>query len=234
MADLSVDVRRLIRIYGRGRTAVKALDEIDLAVERGGFVAIMGPSGSGKSTLLNIIGGLDRPTAGEVYVGDVEVTAQDESQMYLIRRQKIGFVFQAFHLSPLLNALDNVLLPALPLGIDRARRDRATMLLERVGMGARLKRRPAELSAGEQQRVALARALVMNPDLVLADEPTGNLDSRTGAEVIHLIEEINRELKKSFLLVTHDPRIARRCDRIVYLRDGRLCTADEAGLGEVP
>ncbi|HVC35164.1 MAG TPA: ABC transporter ATP-binding protein [Chloroflexota bacterium] len=233
MRDLSVDVRRLTRIYGQGRTAVKALDEVDLAVERGGFVAIMGPSGSGKSTLLNMVGGLDRPTAGEVYVGGVEVTAQDESQLYLIRRQRVGFVFQAFHLSPLLNALDNVLLPALPVGINRARRERATHLLERVGMGARLKRRPAELSAGEQQRVALARALIMDPDLVLADEPTGNLDTRTGTEVIRLVEDLNSELGKTFLIVTHDPRIARRCHRIIYLRDGRLCTAAEAGLGEL-
>lgn len=233
MSDQAVDVRRLTRIYGQGRTAVKALDEVDLRIERGAFVAIMGPSGSGKSTLLNIIGGLDRPTAGEVYIGDVEVTALPESQLYQIRRSQVGFVFQSFHLSPLLNTLDNVLLPALPVGIDRARRDRAVELLERVGMGRRLNRRPGELSSGEQQRVALARALIMDPDLVLADEPTGNLDSRTGAEVIQLIEELNGELGKSFLLVTHDSRIARRCHRIVYLRDGRLCSADEAGIEDI-
>ena len=230
MRDLAVDVRRLTRIYGQGRTAVKALDEVNLSIERGAFVAIMGPSGSGKSTLLNIVGGLDRPTAGEVYIGDVEVTALPESQLYQIRRNQVGFVFQSFHLSPLLSTLDNVLLPALPIGIDRALRDRAIELLDRVGMRQRLNRRPGELSSGEQQRVALARALIMDPDLVLADEPTGNLDSRTGAEVIHLIEELNRELGKTFLLVTHDARIARRCHRIVYLRDGHLCTADEAGI----
>jgi putative ABC transport system ATP-binding protein len=233
MRDLAVDARRVTRIYGQGRTAVKALDEVEVAVERGGFVAIMGPSGSGKSTLLNIIGGLDRPTAGEVYVGDVEITALPESQLYEIRRHHVGFVFQAFHLSPLLSALDNVLLPALPVGINRARRDRAVDLLERVGMGSRLKRRPSELSSGEQQRVALARALIMDPELILADEPTGNLDSRTGAEVIRLVEELNRELGKSFLLVTHDVHIARRCHRTIYLRDGRLCTAAEAGIDDL-
>ncbi len=232
MPDVAIDVRRLTKIYGEGRTAVKALDGVDLTVERGGYVAIMGPSGSGKSTLLNIVGGLDHATAGEVYVGDAEVTGQPESQLYRFRREQIGFVFQAFHLAPTLHALDNVLLPALPLGIDAARRKRATELLERVGLGNRLTRRPAQLSAGERQRVALARALILDPPVILADEPTGNLDSHTGAEVIRLMEDLNLDLGKTLLLVTHDARIARRCHRIVYLRDGRTCSAEEAGLEE--
>lgn len=232
MPDHAVRVHRLTKIYGQGRTAVKALDEIELAVEPGGFVAIMGPSGSGKSTLLNIIGGLDRPTAGEVYIGDVELTAQSESQLYLVRRQQIGFIFQAFHLSPTLNALDNVLLPALPVGVNRARRERAINLLERVGLGTRLKRKPTELSTGERQRVALARALVMDPEIILADEPTGNLDSHTGAEVIRLLEWVNQEFGKTVLLVTHDPRVARHCKDVVYLRDGTLCSETEAGLDD--
>ncbi|HZW32486.1 MAG TPA: ABC transporter ATP-binding protein [Isosphaeraceae bacterium] len=234
MSDLAVNLRRVTKIYGQGRTAVKALDEIDLAIERGCFLAIMGPSGSGKSTLLNVIGGLDRPTAGEVYIGDLEVTGQDEQKLYLVRRHLVGFVFQSFHLAPTLGALDNVLLPALPTGLTPDIRQRAVALLERVGMERRLDRRPGELSAGEQQRVAIARALIMNPPVVLADEPTGNLDSRTAAEVVHLIEELNRETGKTFLLVTHDPRVARHCHRVVYLRDGRLCSRAEAGLEALP
>lgn len=233
MADAIIQVRGLTKIYGQGRTAVKALDDIDLTIERGEFVAIMGPSGSGKSTLLNLIGALDHPTSGEVLLYDQEITAQKESELYLIRRKKIGFVFQAFHLSPALNALDNVLLPALPDGISAQRRARATELLERVGLGQRLKRRPGELSAGERQRVALARAMVMDPEIVLADEPTGNLDSATGAEVIRLIAEINQQFNKTFVLVTHDPRVANNSHRVIYLRDGRLCTAQEAGLDTV-
>jgi ABC-type lipoprotein export system ATPase subunit len=230
MPDYAVDARRVTRIYGEGRTAVKALDGVDLRIERGAFVAVMGPSGSGKSTLLNIVGGLDRATAGEVYVGDVEVTAQPESQLYLLRRQQIGFVFQAFHLSATLNVLDNVLLPALPIGINAARRQRAIDLLERVGLGNRLQRRPAQLSSGERQRVALARALILDPPLLLADEPTGNLDTQNGDAVFALMEDLNQNLGKTFILVTHDHRIARRCERIVYLRDGQVCTREESGL----
>jgi putative ABC transport system ATP-binding protein len=233
MGNPAVTIRRLTKVYGQGRTAVKALDDIDLAIEHGAFVAVMGPSGSGKSTLLNLIGALDRPTTGEVYLDDVEVTGQPEAQLFRIRREQLGFVFQAFHLSPTLSALDNVLLPSLPVGINRARRRRAEELLERMGLGNRLKRRPGELSTGEKQRVALARALILDPGLLLLDEPTGNLDTQTGAEVIRLLEQLNRELGKTFILVTHDARVAHRCHRIIFLRDGRLCTAAESGLDEV-
>ncbi|HLH72419.1 MAG TPA: ABC transporter ATP-binding protein [Chloroflexota bacterium] len=233
MTDSAVNVSRLTKIYGQGRTAFKALDEINLKVERRGFVAIMGPSGSGKSTLLNIIGGLDRPTAGEVYIGDVEVTGQPESQLYQIRREQVGFVFQSFHLSPILSALDNVLLPALPLGITHQRRERAKTLLDRMGLANRVQRKPAELSTGERQRVALARALILDPMVLLADEPTGNLDSHNGAEVIRLFRELNEEMGKTILLVTHDARVARHCRRVIFLRDGRVCSEEEAGLEEV-
>lgn len=233
MTTPAIDIRELTKIYGQGRTAVKALDSVGMTVEKGGFIAIMGPSGSGKSTLLNLIGALDRPSAGEIYLGEVEITAQPESQLYLVRREQIGFVFQAFHLSPTLSALDNVLLPALPVGISPDRRQRAADLLERVGLSNRLQRRPGELSAGERQRVALARAMIMDPAIILADEPTGNLDSTTGDGVIRLIESFNRELGKTFVLVTHDARVARRCHRVVYLRDGHLCSAQEAGLTEL-
>ncbi len=228
----SVDVRSLTKIYGEGRTAVKALDNVHLGIERGDFVALMGPSGSGKSTLLNVVGGLDWATTGEVYVDGVEVTALPESQLYQIRRQQVGFVFQAFHLSPTLSVLDNVLLPALPIGIDRERRQRAAWLLDRVGMAQRATRRPSQLSAGERQRAALARALIMDPPLILADEPTGNLDSKTGSDVIRLMEDINRKDGKTIVLVTHDARVAHRCNRTVYLRDGTICSAEDSGLLE--
>jgi len=229
----SIEARRLSKIYGSGRTAVKALADVDLEIGVGEFVAVMGPSGSGKSTLLNLLGALDHPTTGEVRLAGCEITTQKESELYLIRRKQIGFVFQAFHLSPTLNSLDNVLLPALPDGITKERRDRATELLERVGLRERLKRRPGELSSGERQRVALARALIMDPPIVLADEPTGNLDSATGAEVIRLIEELNKEFTKTFVLVTHDQRVANSAHRVIYLRDGELCSAEEAGLDPV-
>ena len=232
MSIHAVKVSRVTKIYGQGRTAFKALDEINLAIHQREFVAIMGPSGSGKSTLLNIIGGLDRPTAGEVYLGDVEVTGQPESQLFQVRREQIGFVFQSFHLSPILNALDNVLLPALPIGISRQRRERAKELLDRMGMGNRMQRKPGELSTGERQRVALARALILDPAVLLADEPTGNLDSHNGAEVIRLLDDLNRDVGKTILLVTHDPRIARHCRQVIFLRDGRLCSEEEAGLEE--
>jgi len=232
MSDHAVNVSRVTKIYGQGRTAFKALDEINLAVEQGGFLAIMGPSGSGKSTLLNIIGGLDRPTAGEVYLGNTEVTGQPESQLFQVRREQIGFVFQSFHLSPILNALDNVLLPALPIGVSRQRRERAKELLDRMGLVSRMQRKPGELSTGERQRVALARALILDPAVLLADEPTGNLDSHNGAEVIRLLADLNRDVGKTILLVTHDPRVARHCRRVIFLRDGRLCSEAEAGLEE--
>jgi putative ABC transport system ATP-binding protein len=182
----------------------------------------MGPSGSGKTTLLNIIGALDRPTSGHASVDGVEVTRLPEWRLFQVRRYKVGFVFQSFHLVPTLTTQENVLLPALPLGITKDLRQRASELLDAVGLDGRRTLRPQELSAGEQQRAAIARALMLDPALILADEPTGNLDSRAGADIFHLMRRLNREQGKTFLIVTHDSRIARRMERIVFLKDGRM------------
>lgn len=222
MARAMVETRRLSKIYGTGRSAIAALADIDLVVEPGEFLAIMGPSGSGKTTLLNLLGALDRPTAGEIFIDGDEITVMPESQLFRVRRYKMGFVFQAFYLVPTLTALENVLLPAMPLGLDRRLKRRAAELIDLVGLTRQAHRLPGELSAGEQQRVALARALMLDPPLVLADEPTGNLDSRTGNETLALMERLNREQGKTFIIVTHDARIARASHRIVYLRDGQL------------
>ncbi|MBI2939654.1 MAG: ABC transporter ATP-binding protein [Chloroflexi bacterium] len=219
---MSVNTRGLSKIYGQGRTAVRALEDVNLKIDAGEFIAAMGPSGSGKTTLLNLVGALDRPSAGEVRIGEVEITELTERSLHLVRRHQVGFIFQAFFLVPTLSARENVLLPTLPVGNTTAYERRADELLRLVGLNGRAHRRPSELSAGEQQRVAIARALIMDPGLILGDEPTGNLDSRTGGEVLQLLQRLSQEMGKTFLVATHDPRIARRSDRIVYLRDGQL------------
>ncbi|MBI3977321.1 MAG: ABC transporter ATP-binding protein [Chloroflexi bacterium] len=225
MTQIAVETRRLSKIYGTGRSAVAALADVDLQIEPGEMTAIMGPSGSGKTTLLNLIGALDRPTAGEIFVDGEEITVMPESQLFRVRRYKMGFVFQAFYLVPTLTALENILLPAMPLGLDSRLKQRAADILALLGLERQAKRLPSELSAGEQQRIALARALMLDPPLVLADEPTGNLDSRTGQEILALMQRLGSEQGKTFLIVTHDPRIARVSHRVIYLRDGQL--ADE-------
>mgnify|MGYP005841601993 CR=1 FL=1 len=220
--DWMVRVFGLTKTYGRGRAAIQALDHVDLSLMRGEFTAVMGPSGSGKTTLLNLIGALDRPTAGQIHVDGVEVTGLPERRLFQVRRHKVGFIFQSFHLVPTLTTVENVLLPALPIGVDAALRQRASELLDAVGLEGRRSYRPFELSSGEQQRVTIARALMLDPGLILADEPTGNLDSRAGADIFRLMRRLNQELGKTFLIVTHDSRIARQMQRIVFLRDGRL------------
>ncbi|MHB8077710.1 MAG: ABC transporter ATP-binding protein [Candidatus Krumholzibacteriia bacterium] len=207
-----------------------AVDGVDFALNGGEFTALMGPSGSGKSTLLNLIGLLDRPTAGRVLLGGTDTAGLDDAALTRRRGREIGFVFQFHHLLPAFTALENVLLPGLA---DRGRpdprlRERANELLRRVGLADRLRHRPDALSGGQQQRVAIARALAMDPPLVLADEPTGNLDTASADEVFALLREINRERGTAFLVVTHDRRMADRCDRIVELVDGRI-VADSAG-----
>lgn len=220
--DWIVRANDLVRTFGRGRTEVRALDGVDIAIGRGEFVAVMGPSGSGKTTLLNIIGALDRPTAGKVVIDGIEVTRLPEWRLFQVRRHRVGFVFQSFHLVPSLSAQDNVLLPALPIGVDGRLRERASELLGAVGLDGRRQSKPGELSSGEQQRVAIARALMLDPGLILADEPTGNLDSRAGAEIFRLMRRLNEEMGKTFVVVTHDSRIARQMHRIVFLKDGHL------------
>jgi putative ABC transport system ATP-binding protein len=213
----------LTKIYRMGPSEIRALDGVNLTIERGEFLSVMGRSGSGKSTLLNLIGCLDRPTSGSVILDGVEVSRLPGRRLPRIRREKVGFVFQQFNLIPTLTALENVELPLRYAGVGRGeRRRRAKEALEEVGLSDRLGHRPSELSGGEQQRVAIARAIVNRPDILLADEPTGELDTHTAAEIIDLMHELNREEGVTVVIVTHDPLVASRTDRIIYLSDGRI------------
>ena len=223
MDDIVVRTVGLTRRYKMGDAFVDALRGVDLTITRGEFVALVGPSGSGKSTVLNLIGGLDRPTSGQVWINGTELSASDERTLTRHRRQHVGFVFQSFNLLPRLTAEENVALPLMFSRVpEKERRARARALLEQVGLGPRLTHRPTQLSGGEQQRVAIARALVGQPALLLADEPTGNLDTTTGAEIMALLKELNRDQGLTLLVVTHDPEVAAFADRVVKLRDGRI------------
>jgi putative ABC transport system ATP-binding protein len=226
----AIEVRGLSKVFGSGETEVRALDGVDFDVASGEMVAIMGPSGSGKSTLLHLLGALESPTEGTIALGGRRFDGLDDRELTLLRREGIGFVFQFFNLLPALTAEENVLLPALIAG-DRGdeARGRARALLEQVGLGPRARHLPAELSGGEQQRVSIARALLMRPELVLADEPTGNLDSRSGAQVLDLLAELNRTAGHTIVIVTHDPGAASIAGRVVFLRDGRVAGEVEGG-----
>ena len=220
-----IELRDVRKRYNMGRpTEAEVLHGIDLQVRQGEFVALMGPSGSGKSTLLNILGLLERMTAGHYRLGEEAVQDLSDAELTLRRRRMLGFVFQFHHLLPAFSALENVTLPALMAegAVRRAQRDHARELLAAVGLAQAMDKRPGELSGGMQQRVAIARALVMNPPLVLADEPTGNLDTASSAEVFGLLRRIHAERGTSFVLVTHDPRLGAQCDRLVELVDGRI------------
>ncbi len=221
MGSDAVRLRSVIRRYGAGGTSVTALDEVSLAFPRGTFTAVMGPSGSGKSTLLQCAAGLDRPTSGSVTVGGTELTRLSETELTLLRRERIGFVFQAFNLLPSLTAEQNV---ALPLRLARRRPKKAEVreVLRQVGLGDRARHRPAEMSGGQQQRVALARALITRPDVLFGDEPTGALDSRTGREVLTLLRGMVDRDGQTVIMVTHDPVAASHADRVVFLVDGRV------------
>jgi len=218
-----IHIRDLWRTFVMGHALVHALAGVTLSVDKGEFVAVMGPSGSGKSTLLNLIGGLDRPTAGEVIVAGIPLAELDENRLAAYRRQRVGFVFQSFNLIATMTALQNVEFPMVFARLPRAQRQaRARQLLAAVGLADRMAHKPTELSGGEQQRVAIARALANRPDILLADEPTGNLDSRTGAEVMELLARANREAGCTILVATHDPAVAAFANRVVRLRDGRV------------
>ncbi|KYH36111.1 MAG: macrolide ABC transporter ATP-binding protein [Candidatus Bathyarchaeota archaeon B23] len=221
----------LVKEYAQGGRPVRALDGVDLTVEGGEFLAIMGPSGSGKSTLLHIIGALDRPTEGRLLIRGVDLSELSDVDLAELRNREIGFVFQFFNLIPRMDALRNVELPLAIAGVPREeRRRRAMELLKLVGLGDRVTHRPGELSGGEQQRVAIARALANDPSIILCDEPTGNLDSKTGEEVIGLMKELNQESGKTFIIVTHDPTVAQMTERILYLHDGRIVGEKRRGL----
>ena len=223
-------VAHLTKTYGSTDNPVRALDDVSLSIGRGEFTAIMGPSGSGKSTLMHVMAALDAPTSGRVWLGETEITGLGDTELTLLRRRRIGFVFQAFNLVPTLDVRGNIALPIeldgrAPPALERARIDG---LVESLGLANRLTHRPHERSGGQQQRVAIARALATAPDLVFADEPTGNLDSRSGAEVLRLLQTASREHGQSIAMVTHDPIAASHADRVVHLADGRV-VADTRG-----
>ena len=228
--ELAVEIRGLTKVFGSGETEVRALDGVDLEVVRGEMMAIMGPSGSGKSTLLHLLGALESPTSGSIALAGRDFAGLDDKELTLLRREGIGFVFQFFNLLPALTAEENVLLPALIAGKrSKEIQQRARDLLERVGLSARSEHLPSELSGGEQQRVSIARALLMEPQLVLADEPTGNLDSHSEAQVLELLAELNRQEGHTIVMVTHDPSAASTAGMVVFLRDGKVAGAVEGG-----
>jgi putative ABC transport system ATP-binding protein len=226
-----VSATDLRRVFGEGATAVRALDDVSIDFPRGRFTAIMGPSGSGKSTLMHLLAGLDRPTSGEVVIDGISLRGLDDAELTQLRRDKIGFVFQFFNLLPVLTARENLLLP-----LSLAGRDPDPKLLEElvaaVGIGDRLEHRPSELSGGQQQRVAIARALVSKPAVVFADEPTGNLDSRSGDDVLALMREAVDRFEQTVVMVTHDASAAAIADRVVMLVDGKVVRDEEAGSAE--
>lgn len=213
--------RNARKTYGTGDTEVRALDDITVGFDAGRFTAVMGPSGSGKSTLMHCIAGLDELTDGQVFIGDTDLTSLSEKELTMLRRDRIGFVFQAFNLVPTLSAEENITLPQLLAGtrVDRGWFDQ---VVTTVGLADRLSHRPGELSGGQQQRVAVARALAGRPDIIFADEPTGNLDSRTGAEILDFMRRAVSEFGQTIVMVTHDPSAAAYADRVVFLADGRI------------
>jgi putative ABC transport system ATP-binding protein len=218
-----IEVKDLGKTYGEGNAIVTALNSVNLAIEKGQFVAVMGPSGCGKSTLLHLIGGLDRPTTGSVSIDGKDISKMKDEELTELRRRKMGFVFQFFNLIPVLSAVENAALPLILDGIKpEAAQARAAEWLERNQMGDRLTHRPDQLSGGQQQRVAIARAIVSEPLMLLADEPTGNLDSRSSDEIASLLRQAVTDWGRTILIVTHDPRIAAYADRIVFLKDGKV------------
>jgi len=218
-------VEHLSKIYGKGENQVKALDDVSFSVEKGQFVAIIGPSGSGKSTLLHILGGVDRPTDGKVYLEGQDVFAQNEDQLAIFRRRQVGLIYQFYNLIPVLNVTENITLPVLMDG-RKVNRARLQDLLVTLGLAGREKHLPNQLSGGQQQRVSIGRALINSPAVVLADEPTGNLDSKNSQEIVELLKIANRQYSQTLIVITHDESIALQADRILTIEDGRI-TKDE-------
>lgn len=221
--DRVIELKELLRHYEMGGDTIKALDGVDLDISRGEYISIVGPSGSGKTTLFNLIGGLDKPTKGSVYIDGVDISQLDAYELAWLRCRKIGYIFQSFNLIQVLTALENVALPTVFAGIPREEgTTKAKKLLESVGLGERLNHRPTELSAGQQQRVAIARALANDPSIILADEPTGNLDLNTGMEIIDLLHGLNKTRGLTLIAATHDTKMIKASDRIVWMRDGKI------------
>jgi len=218
-------VENLSKIYGKGETAVKALDNVSFTVQKGEFIAVVGPSGSGKSTLLHILGGVDRPTSGKVFIENTDIYSLDETRLAVFRRRQIGLIYQFYNLIPVLNVKENIMLPLL---LDGRRPDKAQLdeLVATLGLSDRLDYLPNQLSGGQQQRVSIGRAIISNPALMLADEPTGNLDSKNSSEIIGLLRLLNQKRKQTLIVITHDERIALQADRIIAIEDGRI-TRDE-------
>jgi putative ABC transport system ATP-binding protein len=229
MTDLVIETHNLKKIYKMGEVEVRALDGIDIQIERGSIISIMGPSGSGKSTLMNLLGCLDRPTEGEYILDGVNVANMKDDQLAEVRNRKVGFVFQSFNLLPRQTSMANVELPLRYAGETKNRRAKATQALQSVGLADRMTHKPTELSGGQQQRVAIARALVNNPAIIMADEPTGNLDSKSGREIMELILNLNKTQKTTIIIVTHDQAIAEQTQRIIRLRDGKVLNEENSG-----
>lgn len=220
-----LEIENLSKVYGSGETRVNALDNVSFSVEQGEFVAIVGPSGSGKSTLLHILGGVDTATSGRVTINGTDISALDETALAIFRRRQIGFVYQFYNLIPILTVEENMTLPLL---LDGRKPDKTQLkaLVEKLGLEKRLNHLPSQLSGGQQQRVSIGRALINNPALMLADEPTGNLDSENSREIISLLRRFNREYKQTVIIITHDEKIALSADRVIAIEDGRI-TRDE-------
>jgi len=219
-----INIRNITKTYGdKGLAKVKALEDVSFAIENGEMIALMGASGSGKSTLLSLIGGLDKCDSGSISVDEENISALNAQKLADFRRDKVGFVFQQFHLIPTLSVVENIMLPLLPSGIKKAECcSVAKEALEKVGLGTREKHLPGELSGGEQQRVAIARALVNKPEIILADEPTGDLDSKTGEKILELLQALNQKEKVTIIIATHDDKIAKKAKRKIVLKDGKV------------
>ncbi len=214
-------VENLAKVYGSGETAVRALDDVSLSVKKGEFVAIVGPSGSGKSTLLHILGGVDRPSSGQVFIDGIDIYKLNETKLAIFRRRQVGLIYQFYNLIPVLNVEENITLPLL-LDERKVDNSRLSEIIGILGLGDRLGYLPNQLSGGQQQRVSIGRALINNPALVLADEPTGNLDSKNSTEIIELLKLSNKKYNQTLLVITHDQNIALQADRIITLADGRI------------
>lgn len=225
-----LEVKNLSKTYGKGDTMVKALDNVSFSVEQGEFVAIIGPSGSGKSTMLHILGGVDTPTSGQVIINNTDISTLNETALAIFRRRQIGLIYQFYNLIPILTVEENLTLPLL---LDGRKPDKriTDSLIEKLGLSKRLTHLPSQLSGGQQQRVSIGRALVNNPALLLADEPTGNLDSENSREIMTLLRKFNKEQKQTVIIITHDKKIALAADRVISIEDGKI-TRDEVRMGE--